>query len=438
MQKSTFIWRKGWFLSATFLLLVATASVSCKKKINQLGQDVVASDDLISSGGIDTFSIKTSSYRTDSIQSSNRFFGILGSCNDPEFGTINSEIYTQFRLINTSPAFDIPNITIDSVVLSMKYSGVYGSPGNQTIEVYEITDSEGLSDTATYYTTTTFQTTGPNLVVPGTEVKYLDPNTISMEDTVELDPQVRIQLDTNFAWQLFNEADANPATFEDSDVFIEYFKGLRILTNNAAQAPGEGGLFYFDLNDTDSKIRVYYKSDGDERVYDFVINSSCADFNHIDFSEDIDVTSVINDPSLGQSTYYAQSYQSRAIVSIPGLSSLPKNAIVHTATLELPVQYQTGQPFEPGTELSVALFTSEADSTLLSDGSTLGLYNSGSKTFTINLRNYVQRIISGELENTGFVVSPLLFSNTMDRVVFNGPDTDKKLKPTFKITFSEF
>jgi hypothetical protein len=413
-------------------------TVGCKKKITQLGENVIASEDLISSGGIDTFSIETSSFRTDSIQSSNRFFGILGSCNDPEFGTINSEIYTQFRLINTSPTFDLPNITIDSVVLSLDYSGVYGSPGDQTIEVFEITDTEPLSDTATYYTTTTFQTSGTSLVVPGSEVMYLDPNAVTFVDTTQVDPQLRIHLDTNLAWQLFTEAAMNPATFADNETFLSYFKGLKIKTNNGAQASGDGGLFYFDLNDADSKLRVYYKDNGDARIYDFVINSSCADFNHIDFNEDIDVTNVINNPSLGQSTYYAQSFRSRAIVKIPGLSSLPKNAIVHTATMVLPAQYQTGQPFEPGTELSVALFLSETDSTLISDGSTLGLYNSGSKTFNINLRNYVQRIVSGELENTGFVVSPLLFSNTMDRVVFNGPDTDKKLKPTFKITFSEF
>jgi hypothetical protein len=106
--------------------------------------------------------------------------------------------------------------------------------------------------------------------------------------------------------------------------------------------------------------------------------------------------------------------------------------------LELPAQYQTGQPFEPGTEVSVSLFTSSTDSTLISDGSTLGLYSSGDKVFSINMRNYVQRIVSGEIENNGFIISPLLFSNTMDRIVFNGPNTDKKLKPTFKITFSEF
>ena len=438
MTNSTLTWRRGCFLSATLFLILAATTVSCKKKINQLGQDVIANEDLITSGGIDTFSIKTSSFRTDSIQSSNRFFGILGSCNDPEFGTVNSEIYTQFRLINTSPVFDVANITIDSVVLSLKYSGMYGSSGNQTVEVYEINDPEPLSDTATYYTTTTFQTSGPNLVVPGTEVMFLDPNTISYEDTILVDPQLRIHIDTNLALQLFNEANTNPTTFSDSDLFVEFFKGLRILVNNGSQAPGDGGLFYFDLNDTDSRMRVYYKSNGESRVYDFVINSSCAEFNHIDFSENVSVTNVINNPELGQSTYYAQSFQSRAIVEVPGLSSLPPNAIVHTATLELPVQYQTGQPFEPGTELSVALFTSATDSTLISDGSTLGLYNAGAKTFTINVRNYVQRIISGELENTGFVVSPLLFSNTMDRIVFNGPETDKKLKPIFRVTYSEF
>ena len=48
------MWRKGWFLSATFLLMVSL-TVSCKKKINKLGNDVDPTEDLITSGGIDTF-----------------------------------------------------------------------------------------------------------------------------------------------------------------------------------------------------------------------------------------------------------------------------------------------------------------------------------------------------------------------------------------------
>ncbi len=431
------MWRRGLFLSATFLLMVAV-SVGCKKKKFELGQDMIANEDLVTSGSIDTFSIYTSSIRTDSVISSNRFFGILGSCNDPEFGTVNSQIYTQFRIVALEPTFDLPNITIDSVVLSLVYSGLYGSTGDQTVEVFEIDDPQQFSDTTDYYPFNDFQTTGTNLVVPGTETMFFDPNAVTEVDTTQVQSQLRIQLDTNLAWQLFNEATNNPANFVDNDAFIEYFQGLKIQTNNGFQASGEGGLAYFDLNDADSKIRIYYKSSGEERIYDLVINSTCADFNHIDFSEDMDVTAVINNPSLGQQTYYAQSFRSRALVKIPGLDNIPANAIVHTATMELPAQYQTGQPFEPGTEVSVSLFTSSTDSTLVSDGSTLGLYSSGTKTFTINMRNYVQRIISGEIENNGFVISPLLFSNTMDRIVFNGPNTDKKLKPTFKITFSEF
>lgn len=431
------MWRRGLFLSATFLLILVV-SIGCKKKNHELGQDLLSNDDLIISGSIDTFSVYTSSFRTDSVQSSNRFFGILGSCNDPVFGQVNSEIYTQFRLINLAPTFELGNITVDSVVLSLVYSGVYGSKGTQTIEVYEINDTEEFSDTATYYPFDDFQTTGVNLVVPGTENMYLDPNAVTYVDTNLVQSQLRIQLDTNLAWQLFNEATNNPASFVDNDAFTQYFQGLKILTNNGAQASGEGGLFYFNLNDADSKVRIYYKSGGEPRIYDMVINSSCGDFNHIDFTENPGVTSTIQNPSLGQHTYYAQSFQSRALVKIPGLNNIPPNAVVHSATLELPVQYQSGQPFEPGTEVSVSLFTSSTDSTLVSDGSTLGLYSSGNKSFTINMRNYVQRIVSGEIENNGFVISPLLFSNTLDRIIFNGPDTDKKLKPTFKITFSEF
>lgn len=432
------MWRKGLFLSATFLLMVAV-SVGCKKKKFELGQDVIANEDLVTSGSVDTFSIYTSTFRTDSVISSNRFFGILGSCNDPEFGTVNSQIYTQFRIVSLDPTFDLPDITIDSVVLSLVYSGVYGSPGDQTIEVFQMDDNtKEFSDTTDYYPFEDFQTSGTNLVVPGTETMYLDPNAITFIDTTQVQSQLRIQLDTNFAWQLFNEAVNNPTSFADNDAFTQYFQGLKIQTNNGFQTPGAGGLFYFDLNDADSKIRIYYKSGGEDRIYDLVINSSCADFNHIDFVEDMDVTAVINNPSLGQQTYYAQSFQSRALIKIPGLDNIPPNAIVHTASLELPAQYQTGQPFEPGTEVSVSLFTSSTDSTLISDGSTLGLYSSGDKVFSINMRNYVQRIVSGEIENNGFIISPLLFSNTMDRIVFNGPNTDKKLKPTFKITFSEF
>lgn len=431
------MWRKGWFLSATFLLLLLAASTSCKKKNPTTG--TVEGTEVLESGGIDTFTLYTSTFYDDSVQTSGRFYGILGSCEDPVFGRVNSEIYTQFRLLYEGPTFDDPaQITIDSVVLAFVYEGMYGTPGNQTVEVYEIGGTEPLSDTVTYYTFSTLPETGSNLVAPGSEVQYLDPDHVTYIDTVLVDPQLRIQLDTNLGWQLINEAYYNPTSFESNDAFTDYFKGLKIKTNNGSQASGDGGLFYFNLEDTDSKLTIYYKSAGETRTFDLLINSSAPWFNHIDLNTSAAVQSVIDNPSLGQVQFYTQSCHSRALVKIPGLDNLPPNVIVHSATLELPVQYQSGQPFEPGLDVSVALFTSSTDSTLISDLQTYGLYDVSGKKFTVDMRNYVQHIVSGEFENTGFVITPLGFSNTSDRIVFNGPETTNKEKPRFKIVYTEF
>jgi len=439
MHKSTLTWRKGWFLSATFLLLVSTTMVSCKKKDHTIGGDLVDASELLESGAIDTFSLFTSTYYVDSVRSSNRFFGLLGSYQDPTFGYVNSEIYTQLQLFSPSPDFgDLNDITIDSVVMSLVYSGMYGSPGNQTVEVFEIGGTEVLSDTAVYYTDQTFPETGSDLVALGQSVYYMNPDLPTFIDTTEVEPQLRIKLDTNLGWQFLNESVNNPASFASNDAFVDYFKGIKIKTNNGAQASGKGGIFYFDMSDSDTKMTIYYKVNGVRSTYDFLITSTTPDFNHIDFIQGSKVQAVINNPALGQKEFYAQSFKSRAVLKIPGLANIPPNAIVHSATLTLPVSYQDGQPFEPGLDLSVALFKSSTDSTLISDGVTLGLFNVGTKQFTVDLRNYVQQIVSGNLENTGFVLSPLLFSNTMDRIIFNGPDTDNKMKPRFKIVYTEY
>ena len=120
------MWRKSITLSATFLLALFV-SVSCKKKINTIGQNTINQNEILGSNGTDTFSINTYTVndRMDSLATSSAVYGILGSYNDPEFGTVNAEIYTGVKLKAFSPNFGtISAITVDSVVLSLKYSGI--------------------------------------------------------------------------------------------------------------------------------------------------------------------------------------------------------------------------------------------------------------------------------------------------------------------------
>ena len=154
------VWRKGLVLSATFLFALFL-SVSCKKKVNSVGQNTIEQNELLSSSGVDTFSITTYtiSDNLDSLVTSNAVYGVLGSYNDPVFGPANAQIYTQVRLKAFSPNF-YPSvddtITIDSVVLGLEYAGFeyadyYGLTGIQKVDVYEITENVGLIDTVDYF-----------------------------------------------------------------------------------------------------------------------------------------------------------------------------------------------------------------------------------------------------------------------------------------------
>ena len=66
-------WRKGLVLSATFLFALFLV-VSCKKKDSLLGQNSLDSNELLNSGGIDTFSLNTFSIFEDSVITDNPAF----------------------------------------------------------------------------------------------------------------------------------------------------------------------------------------------------------------------------------------------------------------------------------------------------------------------------------------------------------------------------
>jgi Domain of unknown function (DUF4270) len=420
-------WRKGIVLSATFLLSVFLV-VSCKKKVNPIGSNTIDQNEIMQSGGVDTFSLETYSYYDDSVISDNMPFAILGSYEDPVFGNFNSEIYTQFRLEGVNPYFGVlANITIDSFILSLDYVSNYGNPGDQIVEVYEITEDMFLD--STYYSFDTLSTNGTNLVVPGTELMNFNTQNVTFVGGEEVDPQLRIQLLTSKAEEFMIEAESGSSTFSTNEEFLTYFKGLKVMTNNPPQSSGEGGAFYFNMTDVDTKLTIYYsevtKDETLHKSFDFLINSSCADFNHVDIAQSSLVQSVIDVPVNGQQEYYTQAYGSRAVVKIPGLSYIPPNAVIHKAVLELPIQYHTGTDYAPGLEVSVSTILEEGSTDLVSNG-TIGHYSDYTKSFEIDMRAYAQAIVNGDLNNTHFVI------------ILNGSETLNKAQPKLYILYTEF
>lgn len=440
IKKHSFEWRKGVVFSATFLL-IALVSVSCKKKDNLIGSNTINQNDLLSSKGIDTFSINTYTIKQDSVITKNNSISLLGSYNDPSFGMVTGEIYSQFHIQTLAPNFgNLSTVTVDSFVLGLVYRGFYGKTGDQTIEVFEVDEAEGINNDpdSTYYQFSSVSSDQlTNLVLPGNEVVNMNPDNVTIIDGNEVPSQLRIFLDTNKARTIMEDAASMPASFETTDAFTDYFKGLHIRTANVGQSPGDGGMMYFDMKASASKLTIYYTQDGIAKTYDFFVNNETTHFNKVDMDNSMTrVEDVINDPTLGQQEYYAQAFNTRAAVEIPTVSNISENSVVHSAVMNLSVAHQTGVEYAPAGAVSVSREDPENPGKYIALGN--AVYSSVNKRYSFDLRNHIQRIINGEIENTPLIISPLFYNSSADRIIFNGPETINKVKPSLRVLYTEF
>ena len=421
----------------SLIFLCSFAILSCKKKEYQLGADVIDSSSILDGTSVDTFSLYTYTLSEDSVISDNPANVVLGSYQDPVFGNYEASFFTQLRLAGVDPNFGDPGlIVIDSFVVALEYIGYYGDLDPQTFEAYEL--EESLSLDSTYYSFSSVAHASSNLVPP--DHATITPNTSSptIVDGDSLAPQLRIHLDTNLARSLIIEATSGSTTFSSNDDFLAFFKGLHIKTNNVFQSQGEGAALYLDINDPSSKATIYFRQEGEPTSYDLLINSDCADFTKVSIDQaGTDVEQVLNDSTEGQDIYYAQAFGARAAMSIPGLLNLPENAVVHRADLSLPIQFQTGYKYQPGSNVSLATRVDSVSQGLINVG-VVGVYNPIQKSFDVNIRNYVQSIVNKELPLTELMVSPLFFINSAERIIFNGSNTINKMKPKLTITYTSY
>ena len=421
-----------------FLLFVlATLLISaCKKKDTLVGQGVLNPEDYLNGITTDTFDLETFTIAEDSIITSNPPNTVLGSYKDPKFGGFNASFYTQFRLGSLNPVFGDPSqIVMDSFVLALKYVGYYGDLSAQTFEIYEL--DEDLSIDSNYYSFSTKNVKSSNLVRIGMGTITPKPNQTSIVGGDSLDAQLRIQLDTNFAKNLVLEAN-NGTAFLTNEAFMTFFKGFYVKTNNPTQASGQGAAFYFNLNDAASKLTMYFKLAGINKTFDFLINSSCADFTHLEINNSgTSISAILQNQSLGVNEFYAQAFKHRAVVKIKHIKSLPANTIIHKASLTLPIQYQTGYRFVPGVSISVAAKLKSTDQYYTSLG-TFGGFEEYEKHFRIDVRDYIQAVLKGSIDNMGLVISPRYFINSAERIIFNGKNSSNKKKPQLIVTYTTF
>ena len=419
---------KHAYLNLPVLALVALvlSFSSCKKEKfnpNSTGKGILSDDDLLGLNTIDT---------TITIYS----YPVLA---DPVFGLAEASIYSQFVFSNakdfTTEAKDgiLSNLTVDSIILSMPISNIYGVSEPQIFEVYQLNEQMSIDDD--YYSNQTLLTELTNLVEIGKEII-----TPSLSDG-----SIDLFLSTALGDDII--AQNGTSTLSSNSDFISWFKGLHI-TTNSSQSSGEGSIVNIltgETSDSTTLTMYYHDTDAPTTVLSFEmrIDESTARFNH--FAHDYsgtDVENALNNKDLGNSEFYIQSMAGvNTEIDLPFIKNLSntENLVIRKAELILP--FQESSTYDENEDLMIKGYDDENE--LEDIDFPIASVNTSDNNYTFNIPNFINQILRGDDVDSRLLIFPLgafppFASIIPNRTIFNGQKSAEANKIELKISYTIF
>jgi hypothetical protein len=399
----------------------------------------------------DTSSIIAYSVYDDSLRTDNYSACLLGTFNDPVFGTTSASIFTQLRLSNLSPSFGT-SPTLDSLVLYLPYSGSYQAEtmGDLQVKVYEVDqkmyiDSVYYSDRLLSYK--------PNLLADLTFTpKPKDSVTIN---GVKYPPMLQIKLNSTLGNALLA---SNSTNLLNNDNFTDFFRGLFIKAMPLSTTQeNKGSILYFNLLSSYANMSLYYKKNSNDTIsnkFNFVINDKCAkytNFNHYDYigsggtlaakdtlKKQIGAVGYVKDTTLGQKKLYLQSMGGVKVnFKFTYLRDLIKNQkiVINEAVLVIKND-DIDDKNTPPSLLTVLKKLASGKTEFLPDiyeGAAFfgGSYNSTTKEYRMRITRYFQDMLNTTTPDYGLVMLIDSRRTTANRFVFKG--TDRSLAGNMKL-----
>lgn len=409
-------------LFAFFLLLLTTQS--CKRPDTNIGSEILPNEDFLGASQTDTLTIKTFVSKEDSIRTNNLSSAMLGKLVDPRIGhAVTASIYSQVRLSTTNPTFP-SNAVVDSVVMGLVYDGeFFGTIKPQQFHVYEL--DESLFIDSAYYSNQRKRVVLNDLIKPGFESYVPNPEGIIVVGTDTVIPQLRLQLQESLGYQLLQ---APAEALASNDQFLEFFKGFYITPDQFS----DGGVFNFDLVDSDSKLNVYYhyEDDAGETIttrYDFSINSECSYFTEMRHSyrgsqlQELENEMEVNGDILG---YVQAGGGLRTRVDIPFLNDFNSFENISVNRVQLIVPFEDDPKFPVQSSLFLVYKDTEGEFRLLPDqlfGTISGSADYVADRYIFNISLYIQRVLTGEIESQGLYLVSRNSGVSVNRSIIHGP-----------------
>jgi len=448
---------------SALIILTTVLLFSCKKE-GTLGLETQPTTDRISAGFKDSSTVLTYQVYDDTIKTSASSLVMLGSYNDPVFGKTSCSVYTQLNLENegsnlefSGGAADPKAIALDSAVLTLQYVATstdgrkfYGAKDKQTVNVYQLT--QAMVYDSSYYSSTKIAYDNTHIIGTATFIPNPDSNVTLTVGGVKTPypPHVRIKLDPAFAKNIF--AQSGSANLINSDAFHSFMPGLYITSNNPSQAPGQGGIFYFDPHGSNTKMTFYYRRDtaapvlGDTLAYSFEINSLSGYFTHCthDYTS-TPVATALNTTGTDTGRLFVQSAAgTRVKLLLPYLKNWTNKGpiIVNKAELDVKVDLSTvtidydahPQLFLVAIDSTDSKFYFPIDyyDTYSIYG---GTYDAVNQQYAFNITRHIQGILTGKIKNTGFYIAAGGSAvNAQRTVLYGASKVSNKLR--LKLTYT--
>ncbi|HTA27433.1 MAG TPA: DUF4270 family protein [Bacteroidia bacterium] len=435
---------KGKWLLAIGFGLVAILN-SCKEDTGGVGANVLPNSDIISVYATDTTTVLTSMYLTDSALTNGTNNAMLGSYSDPVFGTAKASIYAMiYSTVGSSSIawngqytsspysnyiLNADTGAVDSAVLFLPVAGFYGTSSQQTFLVYQTTGIIGTGKA--YYSDTTM---AYNPIPIGTAQQT--PN-LATSDTI------RIKLSRTWLNGILASMNSNSSYYyPDIDSLIH---GLYITMSNTLQLPGQGAIYYINLNSSFSGITFYWHSieptvPQPEYRINFPVGNNggyvlTGYFTHVDHN--YSTAAFASEPPIGKkdsingnNLVYVQSMG--GVVGRINFPNFYKNwsklgpVIVNKAEVDMTVDIQDcPNPFVPPANLILGGTDKYGNPYNLPDENAItqlfgGAYDPFNYTYTFNITDYMQNIIQNKDTDRGLFIVPANGPITANRVVLYG------------------
>ena len=241
--------KKFYFVS----IITLVSFLSACKKDSSIGADILPNSDLLNVKFTDSFSLSVKTLADTFLRTDKLAKNFLGVVNDPQFGFQRASVVMELDRPNTVFDDTLGPFTLDSIVLFLGYTSVYGDTlVPQTFNVYA--NNNKVIETTPYYSNSIFP---EGSLLGGVSNYYFQPTTTKVmtytTDTVGVSRTLRIKLNSFVGYSILN---LGQTILRDSSAFKNSFPGLIV------ENPTSTGKAMAEINlvSSNSHLSIFYKN----------------------------------------------------------------------------------------------------------------------------------------------------------------------------------